>query len=264
MHKLKLIFFLFISLNLFCGLSMVERTPVKDKQMFQMLPGVQGDITCVRDKNKVIRLIFVRHGETVSNVEKNVAGRTLDTDLTEMGIGQAEIVARQLKGVKFEKIYTSPMLRAKRTAHILSKYDPHFLEEDPRLHERFYGPFEGISDEFWRLERANQAAALESLSTFEEKFAYKSDSTVESFGEIQARVDAFIQDIAQTAVTGNYLVVTHAGLMKTLFMAKSAEAFYDLDHCDFSCNNCAVIVVEVRPSGEYSIVAVQGFEFLEK
>ena len=261
MHKLKLISVLFISLNLFCGLEAVERTPVQDSAMFQMLPGVQGDLSSIRNKNKVIRLIFVRHGETFSNVEKSVAGRTTDTDLTEKGIKQAKMVAEQLKGVKFEKIFVSPTLRTQKTALYSSQYDPHPFVEEPLLLERHFGPYEGVSEEMWKPARIKEASAIAALPTFEEKFAFKIDPGMESFGEVQERIDLFIKDIANSQATGNYLVVTHAAVTKALFMAKSAEHGYDLEYYSFSSDNCSVIVVEVASSGEYSIVAVQGLRF---
>ena len=61
------------------------------------------------------KLYAVRHGETQWNAENRVCGRT-DLPLTPAGLRQAAHTAELLAGLPIERIYSSPMLRARQTA----------------------------------------------------------------------------------------------------------------------------------------------------
>lgn len=47
-------------------------------------------------------IYFVRHGQTINNLEHIFYDQTLGPDLTNEGIVQAEITAKELKDKKFE------------------------------------------------------------------------------------------------------------------------------------------------------------------
>ena len=58
---------------------------------------------------------IIRHGESIGNKNKILLGRT-DLDLSELGYLQAEATKEELKDMKFDKIYSSPLKRAYNTA----------------------------------------------------------------------------------------------------------------------------------------------------
>ena len=60
-------------------------------------------------------LIVVRHGQSVSNLQKRFTGQH-ETDLTELGHLQAENTARFLDDCHIDKIYASDLSRAMETA----------------------------------------------------------------------------------------------------------------------------------------------------
>lgn len=64
-------------------------------------------------------LLVVRHGETEWNSRKVIQG-TRDVPLSAEGLAQAEALAKRLTGAKIDAVYSSPQLRASRTAEILS------------------------------------------------------------------------------------------------------------------------------------------------
>lgn len=66
-------------------------------------------------------LYLLRHGVSESNDKNIYAAKKIDLPLTPLGIQQAEMQARVLKNVRFEKIYTSPLSRAKQTADIVKR-----------------------------------------------------------------------------------------------------------------------------------------------
>jgi phosphoserine phosphatase len=66
-------------------------------------------------------IYLIRHGQTEYN-DKSIFRGQLDIPLNSYGIGQAESVGKALETVDFDAIYTSPLIRAKRTAEIISKH----------------------------------------------------------------------------------------------------------------------------------------------
>lgn len=60
-------------------------------------------------------IIVVRHGQSVSNLEKRFTGQ-FETPLTELGHAQAEATARYLDSFRIDRIYASDLSRAMDTA----------------------------------------------------------------------------------------------------------------------------------------------------
>ena len=59
-------------------------------------------------------LYMIRHGETENNLAKRHSGHSL-TSLTEKGIEDAKRAGEKLKGIAFDKIYTSDLPRTQQT-----------------------------------------------------------------------------------------------------------------------------------------------------
>ena len=86
---------------------------------------------------------FVRHGQTVWNVENKICGAT-DIALTELGHRQAielgEEIVRQ--GLKIDEILYSPLVRAADTARHISEITGIPARAELRLKEQNFGRFE--------------------------------------------------------------------------------------------------------------------------
>ena len=63
-------------------------------------------------------IYLIRHGETDYNKKKRLQGVT-DIPLNAQGIALAEKTAAGLRDISFDRIYTSPLIRARRTAEII-------------------------------------------------------------------------------------------------------------------------------------------------
>lgn len=96
----------------------------------------------------IYTFVFVRHGESVGNVESRWQGQS-DYVLTERGRAQARALAQRWKaeGVKFNLIISSPLVRARDTAEILASALDAKVELDPILMERHIGEMEGLTAE---------------------------------------------------------------------------------------------------------------------
>ena len=86
-----------------------------------------------------MKLYVLRHGETDYNKEGIFQGQN-NIDLNEEGIKQAQITAKSLENIFFDKVYVSPLKRAIETAKIVTNNE---LEIDDRIKERSFGKLEG-------------------------------------------------------------------------------------------------------------------------
>ena len=68
-----------------------------------------------------IRLVLVRHGLSSFNAKGLIQGRTDDSLLTDEGYEQARKAGRALSKINFDKIYSSPLVRAAETAKTIKK-----------------------------------------------------------------------------------------------------------------------------------------------
>lgn len=88
-------------------------------------------------------LYLIRHGETKWNKLGKFQG-SKDISLSEDGISQARYLAKRLDG-NFDYIYTSPLIRAKKTAEIISEKSKVVPIIFPDMREINYGDWEGLT-----------------------------------------------------------------------------------------------------------------------
>ncbi len=84
-------------------------------------------------------LWLARHGETEWSRQGNYTGLT-DIPLTAEGEAQAVAAREKLAGFEFDRVFSSPLIRALRTAELLGHPSPEVL---PHAHEWDYGENEG-------------------------------------------------------------------------------------------------------------------------
>ena len=92
------------------------------------------------------KLIMLRHGQTEYNASGRMQGQ-MDTKLSDVGIRQAEAVARYMKGVNIGYVVSSDLSRAAETARIVASSRGLPVHLDPRLRETNLGDWQGQSRE---------------------------------------------------------------------------------------------------------------------
>ena len=88
------------------------------------------------------RIYLVRHGDTAWTLSAQHTGRT-DLPLNEQGERQARALGASLTGLRFDRILSSPLRRARRTAELAMPHSS--IESDDDLMEWDYGLYEGRS-----------------------------------------------------------------------------------------------------------------------
>ena len=97
----------------------------------------------------MIKLVLVRHGQSMWNLENRFTGWT-DVELSEQGIKEAKEAGRVLKekGFNFDVAYTSVLKRANDTLkYILEELGEENIpvKKSWRLNERHYGALQGLN-----------------------------------------------------------------------------------------------------------------------
>jgi probable phosphoglycerate mutase len=154
----------------------------------------------------VTRLFVWRHGQTAWNAAKRLQGQ-IDVDLDEVGLAQAATAAPLLAAAGPAAIVSSDLLRARRTADALAALTGLPVLTDPRLRERNYGGWEGLThaeiadgwpDGFraWQAGDASPGAGVEPLA------------------DLTKRVGEGLAAAADRAPSGVVVAVTHGGAGK--------------------------------------------------
>ncbi|KPN13166.1 phosphatase [Bacillus australimaris] len=115
------------------------------------------------------KICLVRHGETDWNAAKRIQGRT-DIPLNDTGKWQAEQAGLYLKDVHWDVVISSPLTRAKETAHLILKHvhAPLVIMDD--FIERDFGDAEGMSlEERQKLFPDKQYPNMEPLETIQDR-----------------------------------------------------------------------------------------------
>lgn len=159
-------------------------------------------------------IYIVRHGQTDWNLEGRYQGR-IDVELNSTGLKQAQIIRDELKDIKFDKVFSSPLKRAYKTAQIVCDNN---IIKDNRLIERCNGELEGKL-------KSDIKEFIDFNDPNEKRLG------IESIIDFRKRIDDFFNDILKKYKGKNVLIVTHAGV------GIYARCFFEGDPKDGNFNN---------------------------
>jgi broad specificity phosphatase PhoE len=155
---------------------------------------------------------IVRHGQTDWNAVHKIQGQT-DIPLNAIGEGQAEETRDLLQSIHFDAAFSSDLLRAKRTAEIITLERKIALKTTEFLRERNFGPLEGKQV----MELRAFEEELEALADHDH-FVHKFHPDWESDEELIGRFLTFLREVAVAYAEKTVLIVCHGGLMRTLLV----------------------------------------------
>ncbi len=155
-----------------------------------------------------MKLFLIRHGETTGDVEDRYGG-SYDDDLTTRGREQAEDLADKLAGESIQKIFCSPLARARQTAEFVrAKTNADLVELHDVRERNHYGILSGMT----------KAEAKRDYPELVELVADKL-STVEggeSYHDFGARVESAFAEI-KNSNHDTVAVLTHGGVLRYIF-----------------------------------------------
>ena len=181
-------------------------------------------------------IYLVRHGRTDWNDKKLVQGHE-DIKLNLEGQISAKELAQEFKNIKFDKVYSSDLLRAKETAEIIALEHKLVVEATQSLRERNFGSFQGKPREY--LKEIDKV--LETL-TDEERYSYTHNGIVESDEGIMNRFMIFIREIAIANSGKTILVTTHGGIIRALLIRLGSLSY--ANERGFNIGNLAFVKLE--------------------
>ena len=157
-----------------------------------------------------MKIYLIRHGQTPWNQEKRLQGRS-DIPLNEYGIHLARVTAEALRSVPFDRIYSSPLLRAYETAQILGDIKHLPVLTDDRLVEMSFGAGEGLT---LAEVKSNPEHAI--YRFLHDPAGFIPDETGESFESLYSRCQLFLDQVLLPAESSckAIAVVSHGAMIR--------------------------------------------------
>lgn len=167
-------------------------------------------------RKKYCTIYIARHGETEWNIEKRVQGHK-DSPLTENGARQLKDLAAGLRSVHFDAIFSSDLLRARRTAEAVALERSIVVKTTQLLREHNYDIYEGKKVDDLRRELKEAFEEYERLSDVD-KFRYRLIPNGETDEEIAIRFITFLREVAVAYENKTVMVVSHGGIISAFLV----------------------------------------------
>lgn len=167
------------------------------------------------------RLYLIRHGETLWNTQKRMQGH-LDSELTDTGKRQAQLLSGALEDVEFEAVYSSSSGRTLQTAQIIAGKRGIPIIPMDSLREINLGEWEG--QVFTEVEKNYP----EQYKNFWESPHFYIPAGGEEFSEVKKRIGDTLQTLISRHDGKNIMLVTHTISLKTIMMIVENKELKDL------------------------------------
>lgn len=162
---------------------------------------------------------FLRHGETEWNKMRRYQGRT-DIPLNEAGLNQAHEVKPFLKDESISHIFSSQLLRAKKTAEVVNQELGvlHLIKEN--LQECCFGDLEGND------------VTSESRQIVDQWAEGNTPTGAEPYQDFANRIINAVNECMSEALTGIPLIVSHGGAFTTLAKPMGYQTPVYIKNCE--------------------------------
>ena len=158
------------------------------------------------------RLLLIRHGETAWNAEHRIQGQ-LDIPLSPLGMLQSARLADCLASEPIDAVYSSEQSRAWLTAAPLAARHGLNIIAEPRLRERSFGIFEGLT-----LDEIAERHPVQFRKWRERDPAWRPEGG-ESGQQLIDRVLAAVHDIGKNHPDETVVLVSHGGVLDVVYRA---------------------------------------------
>lgn len=200
------------------------------------------------------KFIVVRHGNSVSNIDKTFTGH-IDAPLSEVGLEQAARVSKYIfENYQIDKIYSSDLSRAVNTVKpFAEKVDIEIIKEKD-LREIYGGKWEGVK--FASLPEL----FAEDFKVWQESPGLARPTGGESYREAQERVVQVFNRIAEGNPNKTVVVATHGGLIRALECYALSVPLEEMSKVPFVVN-ASVSEYEIN-NGQFRLLKTNLSDFL--
>ncbi len=175
---------------------------------------------------------IARHGQAEFNL-KGIIGGTLEPNLlTVKGEDQAKLLAEKYQNIKFDKIYSSDLVRAKKTAEIIASAKNLPVQINELLRERNWGTLQGKTFTDAQSEYA-KAFEEERMVEGEKALDFRYIEDMESLRSAVLRFDKFIKNTVKTELGKTLLIVSHFDIMIGYLVFLKYGIYQDLMNATF-------------------------------
>lgn len=195
-----------------------------------------------------MEIYIVRHGQTEWNALRLLQG-SADIELNEYGRALAGETGKNLENVYFDRIYSSPLIRAYETASLIRGHRNIPIIRDERLKELDFGSYEGKDFEKLLSDKNESFQYF-----FERPELYRAPESGESLEHICERAKVFMQKVIEPQVSEleRIMIVAHGAMNKAIMSyikQHGIDKFWDGE----VQKNCNVIIVKYDENG-YSVL----------
>ncbi len=190
------------------------------------------------------RVFIIRHAETIGNIEHRLTGRQ-DYELTEKGQKTSELLAKELKDIKFDVAYCSTSERTAKTIQRLA--DSNGLKINPleELSEMYFGIYDG-----WKWEDVNKI----DFSIKQRQYDINVIAGIENQENMEQVADRMyncITNICEKNIGKTILICSH-GVAIEAFLRKIVNLSFNEEREKFCQHNTAINQIDYE-DGKFTI-----------
>ena len=191
-----------------------------------------------------MEIYIIRHGQTIWNASNLLQG-SADIELNERGRALAGETGQNLEGIAFDKIYSSPLIRAYETACLIRGHRNIPIIRDERLKELNFGVNEGKNFKELLADTSDPFHYF-----FERPELYRAPEHGETFEHICERGAEFMKEIIepQKSELERIMIVAH-GAMNKAIMCHVKQHGIDQYWSGGLQRNCGVMIVKLDENG---------------
>ena len=192
----------------------------------------------------VTTLYLIRHCEALGNINDTFQG-SIDEDITEKGAKQLERLAERCRELTFDVIYSSPLIRAYKTAQAANKYHCLPIITDKSFEEIDGGEFEGCK---WDM---LPVLFPDTYGHWKNDFAHFKTKEGESMAEVYKRVSEGTMRVVNENKGKSILIVSHGCAIRNIccfLLGRQLEEIGDCEWVDNTGITCFSFDNELKPS----------------
>lgn len=201
-----------------------------------------------------MEIYIVRHGQTIWNASNLLQG-SADIELNEKGRALAGETGRNLEQTVFNKIYSSPLIRAYETACLIRGHRNIPIIRDNRLQELNFGVNEGKNFKELLADTSDPFHYF-----FECPSLYRPPEKGETFEHICDRAAEFMREVVepQAGELERIMIVAHGAMNKALMCHVKQHGIEQYWSGGLQ-KNCNVIIVKLDENGYHVVDETKTF-----